>query len=187
MAPTEPKSSMTRLVTEPSPPGPVPAQVRTSKAPGPNDPDLKLTWAHKAWVAGGCTTVLVALDDHGDATTPILWAQIEAFQGHHKWPWTITSQPFHAWIHSTKSKLPKIVVGLQDLVVLVSRSQHTNHHRPPYNGNYCIVSGVWNKFLDENKIFEILEMVLFFQFGLRPRSWNEPDLEWTQESSTSFS
>lgn len=267
MAPTEPKPSMsaTRLVVEAGPLGPVPAQVKTSEAPRPNDPGLKSTWAHRAWVASGCTTVLVSLaksieavagshiwaepilaglvgyiladlgsgvyhwgiDNYGDATTPILGAQIEAFQGHHKWPWTITrrqfannlhalarvitfmvlpldllihdptqlafigsfsgcimfSQQFHAWAHSTKSKLPKIVVGLQDLGVLVSRTQHADHHRPPYNSNYCIVSGVWNKFLDENKIFEILEMALFFQLGLRPRSWSEPGLEWTEESS----
>ncbi|KAJ8437701.1 hypothetical protein Cgig2_030723 [Carnegiea gigantea] len=260
MAPLEPKPSIsvTRSVVEPSPLGPVPAQVKTSEAPRPNDPGLKSTWAHRAWLASGCTTVLVslaksieavagshiwaepilaalvgyiladlgsgvyhwAIDNYGDATTPILGAQIEAFQGHHKWPWTITrrqfannlhalarvitfmtssymtqpnsrlsgcimfSQQFHAWAHSTKSKLPKIVVGLQDLGVLVSRSQHADHHRPPYNSNYCIVSGVWNKFLDENKIFEILEMMLFFQLGLRPRSWSEPGLEWTEESST---
>lgn len=269
MALTEPKPSMTRLVVEPSPPGPVLAQVKTSEAPRPNDLDLKSTWAQRAWVASGCTIVLVALaksieaaigshiwagpilaglvgyiladlgsgvyhwaiDNYGDATTPIFGAQIEAFQGHHKCPWFITrrqlannlyvlaqvttftilpldllihdptqlafigsfsgcvmfSQQFHAWAHSTKSKLPKTVVVLQDLGVLLPRSQHANHHKPPYNSNYCIVSGVWNKFLDENKIFEILEMLLFFQFGLRPRSWNEPGLVWTEESSNSSS
>ncbi|KAJ8437699.1 hypothetical protein Cgig2_030721 [Carnegiea gigantea] len=260
MAPMEPKPSTTRLVATPSPPGLAPAQVKSGEASRPNDTDPKSTWAHRAWVASGCTTVLVALaksieaaagsdiwvgpilaglvgyiladlgsgvyhwaiDNYGDATTPIFGAQIEAFQGHHKWPWIITrsqfannlhvlgqvitftvlpldllvhdptqlafiGQQFHAWAHSTKSKLPKIVVVLQDLGVLVSRSQHADHHKPPYNSNYCIVSGVWNKFLDENKIFEILEMVLFFQFGLRPRSWNEFGLEWTEESSTSSS
>lgn len=265
--PTKPNSSTTRVVTEPSTLGLAPSQVMTSTgAPRPDDPDLKSTGAHRAWVAGGCTTVLVSLaksivaasgshiwaepilagvagyiladlgsgvyhwgiDNYGDATTPVLGAQIEAFQGHHKWPWTITrrqfannlhalarviiftvlpldlvvddptllafigllsgcimfSQQFHAWAHTTKSKLPKIVVGLQDLGLLVSRSQHAAHHRPPYNGNYCIVSGVWNKALDESKVFEMLEMVLFFQLGVRPRSWSEPSLEWVEESSS---
>uniref|UniRef100_A0A7C8ZN65 Lipid desaturase domain-containing protein n=1 Tax=Opuntia streptacantha TaxID=393608 RepID=A0A7C8ZN65_OPUST len=264
-SPTESTPNLSRFAVEPGPLGLTPVQVKTSKAPRPDDPDLKSTWAHRAWVASGCTTVLVSLaksieaaagshiwvepllaglagyiladlgsgvyhwgiDNYGDATTPIFGTQIEAFQGHHKWPWTITrrqfannlhalarvitftvlpldllvhdptqlafigsfsgcimfSQQFHAWAHSTKSKLPKIVVGLQDLGVLVSRSKHADHHRQPYNCNYCIVSGVWNKFLDENKIFEILEMVLFFQLGVRPRSWSEPSLEWTEESS----
>ncbi|OMP07578.1 Kua-ubiquitin conjugating enzyme hybrid, localization [Corchorus olitorius] len=72
------------------------------------------------------------------------------------------SQQFHAWSHGTKSKLPPLVVALQDAGVLVSRSQHSAHHRPPYNSNYCIVSGVCNEFLDKNRVFEALEMVVFY-------------------------
>lgn len=237
--------------------------------PKSDDPSLKSTWSHRAWVATGCTTVLASLassivgsydshiwvepilsgfvgylfadlgsgvyhwgiDNYGDASTPIVGSQIDAFQGHHKWPWTITkrqfannlqalarvvtftvlpmdiifhdqpvisgfvgmasgcimfSQQFHAWAHGTKSKLPSLVVALQDSGVLVSRSQHGAHHRPPYNNNYCIVSGVWNKLLDENKVFEALEMVIFFKFGLRPRSWSEPDSDWTEATEDSL-
>ncbi|KAK0599485.1 hypothetical protein LWI29_005728 [Acer saccharum] len=83
------------------------------------------------------------------------------------------SQQFHAWAHCPKSKLPPLVVALQDAGVLLSRSQHASHHRPPYNNNYCIVSGIWNKFMDDNKVFEALERFFFFQFGVQPRSWNE--------------
>ncbi|KDP39104.1 hypothetical protein JCGZ_00861 [Jatropha curcas] len=165
------------------------------------------------------------IDNYGDASTAVFGSQIEAFQGHHKWPWTITrrqfannlhalakaitffvlpidlacndpivhgfvcvcascimfSQQFHAWAHGTKSKLPPLVVALQDVGLLVSRSQHAAHHRPPYNNNYCIVSGVWNEFLDKLKVFEALEMVLFFQLGVRPRSWSEPASDWTED------
>ncbi|KAL4566820.1 hypothetical protein LXL04_030945 [Taraxacum kok-saghyz] len=162
--------------------------------------------------------------------TPVFGSQIDAFRGHHRWPWTITkrqfannlhalarvitytilpidlighdhpvvmgfvamasgcimfSQLFHSWAHGTKSKLPPVVVALQDAGVLVSRSQHADHHRKPYNNNYCIVSGVWNRLLDENKVFEALEMVLFFKFGLRPRSWSEPNSDWTEEAEAS--
>lgn len=168
------------------------------------------------------------IDNYGDASTPVFGSQIEAFQGHHRWPWTITrrqfannlhalaravtftvlpldiafndpvvhgfvgvcsgcimfSQQFHAWAHSTKSRLPPLVVALQETGLLVSRSQHATHHRAPYNNNYCIVSGVWNEFLDENKVFEALEMILFFQLGVRPRSWSEPNLDWTEEAET---
>ncbi|KAK9733060.1 hypothetical protein RND81_04G041100 [Saponaria officinalis] len=251
VSPTKQNLTQTRLV---------------SIAPRPNDPSLKSTWTHRAWLASGCTTVLIALaksmtasthshiliepilsglagyilsdlgsgvyhwgiDNYGGAQTPIFGPQIDAFQGHHKWPWTITkrqfannlhslarvitftvlpmdlilhdptqlafvgsfsgcimfSQQFHAWAHGTKSKLPRIVVALQDMGVLVSRSQHSEHHRPPYNGNYCIVSGIWNKFLDQNKVFEVLEMILYFRFGIRPRSWSEPSLEWIEDDHT---
>ncbi|XP_021755785.1 fatty acid desaturase 4, chloroplastic-like [Chenopodium quinoa] len=264
--PVKPNLGPTRLVVKPSSTPPTPAQVPiTPKGPRPDDPALKSTWGHRAWLASGCTTLLVSLakcvaastdshiwakpilsglvgyiladlgsgvyhwgiDNYGDATTPLFGGQIDAFQGHHKWPWTITkrqfannlhalariitftvlpinlvlndpillafvgsfsgcimfSQQFHAWSHSTKSKLPPIVVTLQDSGVLVSRLEHANHHRSPYNSNYCIVSGIWNKFLDENKILEALEMVIFFQLGVRPRSWSEPSLEWTEETS----
>lgn len=84
----------------------------------------------------------------------------------------------------TQQRASPIVVTLQDLGVLVSRFEHAAHHRAPYNGNYCIVSGIWNTILDQNKVFEALEMVLFFQLGLRPRSWSEPSLEWIEESSS---
>ncbi|KAI3504432.1 hypothetical protein L1887_25898 [Cichorium endivia] len=233
-----------------------------------DDPSLKSTWIQRAWVATGCTSVLISLansiigsidshiwlepilsgfvgylfadlgsgvyhwgiDNYGDSSTPVFGSQIEAFQGHHKWPWIITkrqfannlhalarvityivlpidlighdqpvlmgfvgmasgcimfSQQFHAWAHGTKSKLPAIVVALQDAGVLVSRSQHLDHHRPPYNNNYCIVSGVWNRFLDEHRVFETLEMVVFLKLGLRPRSWSEPNSDWTKEAEDS--
>ncbi|VVB11392.1 unnamed protein product [Arabis nemorensis] len=84
---------------------------------------------------------------------------------------------FHAWAHGTKSKLPPLAVVLQDTGLLVSRTQHMNHHRKPYNNNYCVVSGAWNKVLDGSKVFEALEMVLYFKLGVRPRSWTEPHSE----------
>ncbi|RAL37760.1 hypothetical protein DM860_000454 [Cuscuta australis] len=230
-----------------------------------DDQSLRSTWSHRAWVACGCTTVLIslaeavsggagshvwvepvlagyigyvmadlgsgayhwAIDNYGSTETPIFGNQIEAFQGHHKWPRTITrreyannlqalsravtftvlpmdimlyndhpilhvfvgvgsgcvmfSQQFHAWAHGTKSELPPLVVALQDAGILVSRSQHGAHHRPPYNRNYCIVSGVWNELLDEWNVFEALELVLFFKLGVKPRSWSEPNSEWTQQ------
>ncbi|XP_022943161.1 fatty acid desaturase 4, chloroplastic [Cucurbita moschata] len=166
------------------------------------------------------------IDNYGDPSTPIFGTQIEAFQGHHKRPWTITkrqfannlyalaravtftvlpitlafndpilhgfvavcsgcimfSQQFHAWAHDKKSQLPPLVVAMQDAGLLVSRLQHSAHHRPPYNNNYCIVSGIWNKLLDETRVFEALEMILFFKLGVRPRSWTEPHSEWTEET-----
>ncbi|KAJ4726096.1 fatty acid desaturase 4, chloroplastic-like [Melia azedarach] len=207
---------------------PVIPTITTNSPPLLNDSTLQSTWSHRAWVATGCSTVLISLaksivaaaschiwlepmlagyvgyiladlgsgvyhwgiDNYGDESTPVFGNQIEAFQGHHKWPWTITrrqfannlhalaraitftvlpidilcndsiihgfvcmcagcimfSQQFHAWAHGTKSKLPPLVVALQDVGVLVSRSQHAAHHRPPYNNNYCIVKQE-NKFI----------------------------------------
>lgn len=259
------KHKADQLVIEPRPLTATPI-AKTPDRPSIKDPDLLSTWPHRAWVASGCTTVLISLlkcatgsahsqmwlepvlagligyvladlgsgvyhwgiDNYGDASTPVFGSQIEAFQGHHKWPWTITrrqfannlhalaravtftvlpldlvfndpvvhgfvwvcsgcimfSQQFHAWAHGTKSRLPPLVVALQDAGLLVSRSQHAAHHHAPYNNNYCIVSGVWNEFLDDNKVFEALEMILFFQLGVRPRSWSEPNFGWIEEIET---
>ncbi|KAL4619131.1 hypothetical protein ACB092_06G057700 [Castanea dentata] len=264
---TKPRPNLDQLVIEPQL---NPSQTLVTSPPSRpilNDPSLRSTWAHRAWVASGCSTVMISLaksimgaaeshmwlepilaslvgyiladlgsgvyhwgiDNYGSASTPIFGAQIDAFQGHHKWPWTITrrqfannlhalaravtftvlpmdlasndpiflafvgvcsgcimfSQQFHAWAHTTKSRLPALVIALQDMGLLVSRSQHADHHRSPYNNNYCIVSGVWNEFLDKQQVFEALEMILFFKLGVRPRSWSDPSSDWTEEIETS--
>ncbi|XP_004500049.1 fatty acid desaturase 4, chloroplastic [Cicer arietinum] len=257
------KSNVKQLTVEPKLALPSIKVVTAANRPSDSDLSLQSTWTHRAWVAAGCTTLLIslgesingaidmhmwvepilaglvgyiladlgsgvyhwAIDNYGDGSTPLVGAQIEAFQGHHKWPWTITkrqfannlhalarvvtfivlpidlvfhdpivqgfvgvcsgcimfSQQFHAWAHGTKSRLPPLVVALQEGGVLVSRSQHAAHHRPPYNNNYCIVSGVWNEFLDKSKAFEAMEMILYFKLGVRPRSWSEPASEWVEE------
>ena len=41
-----------------------------------------------------------AIDNYGIASTPGFGAQIEAFQGHHKWPWTITRRQFANNLHA---------------------------------------------------------------------------------------
>ncbi|CAF2072183.1 unnamed protein product, partial [Brassica napus] len=41
-----------------------------------------------------------AIDNYGDESTPQVGAQIEAFQGHHKWPWTITKRQFANNLHA---------------------------------------------------------------------------------------
>ena len=63
-----------------------------------------------------------------------------------------------------KSQLPEIVVKLQDLGVLISRKGHGAHHRPPFEGNYCIV--FTEPILDDNKLFNKMEKV-FEATGVR--------------------
>jgi ubiquitin-conjugating enzyme E2 variant len=171
------------------------------------------------------------VDNYGDASTPVLDPQIAAFQGHHRYPSTITlrelcnnlhalaravvlvltpvdaalsargapaaahaffcafaasfmlSQQSHAWAHERRRRLPPGVEALQAAGVLVSRAQHAAHHRQPYNTNYCIVSGMWNGVLDKYKVFKAMEMVVFFRTGVRPRSWNETDASWKEDTT----
>ena len=46
-------------------------------------------------------------------------------------------------------KLVTVWCLVQDAGVLVSRKAHGAHHRAPFEGNYCIVSGIWNPILDQ--------------------------------------
>lgn len=49
-------------------------------------------------------------------------------------------------------------------------------------GNYCIVSGIWNDPLDQNGsdsgVFRRLERAVHAATGVEPRCWHEPSYEW---------
>jgi ubiquitin-conjugating enzyme E2 variant len=167
-----------------------------------------------------------SVDNYGDKRTPLLGGVIDSFQGHHKYPWTITkrdwqnnvqmvarpvtfptalvallplsapaslfwatfstmvvySQQFHAWSHMKGSELPPVVLALQDLGILVSRKGHGAHHKPPFKGNYCIVSGRWNNFLDNSGFFAFLENSVHKITGVKPRCWEAPAWKVQEEA-----
>ena len=66
--------------------------------------------------------------------------------------------------------------------LLVSRRAHGAHHRAPFEGNYCIVSGAWNGVLDaggsDQSFFRRLERFVVARGGAEPRCWHEPDYSW---------
>ena len=66
--------------------------------------------------------------------------------------------------------------------MLVSRRVHGTHHRAPFEGNYCIVSGVWNGALDaggsDAGFFRRLECLVAALTGVEPRCWYPPDYSW---------
>lgn len=84
------------------------------------------------------------------------------------------SQQFHAWSHLRKSEVPGPVRVLQDLGVLVSCKVHGAHHRPPFEGNYCIVSGLMNGPLDRSGFFALLDRTVYGLTGVAPRCWSFP-------------
>jgi hypothetical protein len=94
------------------------------------------------------------------------------------------SQQFHAWSHMKRSQLPGIVAAAQDAGVLISRRAHGAHHRAPFEGNYCIVSGLWNGVLDQGGAadapFRRLERVIFARTGVAPRCWAAPEDGWEE-------
>lgn len=62
----------------------------------------------------------------------------------------------------------------------MSRRAHGSHHKAPFEGNYCIVSGVWNDLLDNTRFFRILEDFIYARTGVEPRCWHEPKYSWQE-------
>ncbi len=182
---------------------------------------LVASMAGAYWLSDAGTGIFHwSVDNYGSKHTPVMGSIIDAFQGHHKYPWTITkrqfannihvtcpatmcvtvpllltpgldqnvsasmgvfcsmivlSQQFHAWSHIKKSQLPELVCKAQDVGLLLSRKSHGAHHRPPFKGNYCIVSGWWNEILDGSGFFMKMEKTIYNVTGVAPRCWSDND------------
>jgi len=89
----------------------------------------------------------------------------------------IGSQEFHKWSHMTKKQLPPVINKIQDLGLTVGKAPHALHHLAPFEGNYCIVSGFCNSFLDRYGIFRRMEHVVYNINGVESNSWKlDPEL-----------
>lgn len=83
----------------------------------------------------------------------------------------ILSQEFHKWSHQPKNEVPSWVNFLMNSGLTINRTQHSQHHRAPYKGNYCIVSGACNELLDESGFFRRLEHVVYELNGVESNAW----------------
>ena len=112
--------------------------------------------------------------------SPFLDGSTDVFLGCFAW-FVCMSQQFHAWSHMKKSQLPSPIVYLQEKGLLISRKMHGAHHLAPFEGNYCIVSGLWNPVLDqegdENNFFRSLERIVHQITGHEPRCCSDPE-DW---------
>lgn len=83
----------------------------------------------------------------------------------------ILSQEFHKWSHMTKSECSWWINQLQKFGLSIGRKPHAQHHLAPYKGNYCIVSGVCNEWLDKSGFFRRLEHLVYKWNGIESNSW----------------
>ena len=89
----------------------------------------------------------------------------------------ILSQEFHKWSHMTKGECPKWVNWMQSVGLSVARKPHALHHMEPFDGNYCIISGICNKPLDDTGLFRRLEHVIYKLNGVESNAWKlDPEL-----------
>ena len=83
----------------------------------------------------------------------------------------ILSQEFHKWSHMTKGQCPPWVNWLQSTGVTIDRRPHALHHMAPYEGNYCIISGICNDSLDKSGIWRWMEHVIYKWNGVESNAW----------------
>ena len=89
----------------------------------------------------------------------------------------IMSQEFHKWSHQLKSETGPVVNWLQDAGLTIARAPHAQHHLAPFEGNYCIISGVCNRVLDESGFFRRLEHLVYRLNGVESNAWKlDPEL-----------
>jgi len=118
---------------------------------------------HKLCIPFGIPTVaLISAITHSPEAT-IFFATFCSFE--------IFSQEFHKYSHVKKAETPEIFNWLQDIGVAIGRVQHAQHHIAPYDGNYCIVSGLWNELLDTSGFFRKLEHIVYKCNGVEANSW----------------
>lgn len=90
----------------------------------------------------------------------------------------ILSQELHKWSHMTKGECPGWVNWLQDVGLSIGRKPHALHHTAPYEGNYCIISGICNESLDNSGFFRRLEHIVYNINGIESNAWKlDPELK----------
>ncbi len=87
--------------------------------------------------------------------------------------WWLLSQELHKYSHMKANKTPALVKRMMDMGLILSRKEHGRHHTPPFDSNYCILTGHNNRWMDDSKLFRRLERVVFELTGNEPNTWNE--------------
>lgn len=83
--------------------------------------------------------------------------------------WWMLSQEFHKYSHMKKP--PAMIKFLQDNNLILSRKEHGRHHNSPFEGNYCILTGIMNPLLDRSHFFRHLERIVYRLTGNVPNTW----------------
>lgn len=83
----------------------------------------------------------------------------------------VLSQETHRQAHMIRPA--PWVRTLQLAGIIVSPKAHAAHHRSSgaYEGNYCILSGWWNRALDRSGFFRYVEAVVYYLTGNEPICW----------------
>lgn len=83
----------------------------------------------------------------------------------------VMSQELHKWTHQTSAETNKTINWLQKNNLILSRKTHNKHHTMPFDGNYCIVSGWNNGWLDRSGFLRWMELRIWERNGVESNSW----------------
>lgn len=79
---------------------------------------------------------------------------------------TAVGNEVHAWAHQ---KCSRPIRGLQLLGIIQSQEQHAEHHRRPFDRNYCVMTDWLNPVLSRAGFWPAIERAIGTVFGVFPR------------------
>lgn len=89
--------------------------------------------------------------------------------------WWVLSQEFHKYSHMRQ--VPPVVAFLQSMGLILTRKEHGLHHSSPFEGHYCILTGICNPVLDNSGFWRVLERAVYRLTGNKPNTWKaQPSL-----------
>jgi len=88
----------------------------------------------------------------------------------------LLAQEFHRWTHTPPKLLPAWKRWLQNAGIALPMKEHIDHHRPPFDKHYCILTGRINGLLDSEPLlfWRRLEAIVYRCNGQEPLSWKDP-------------
>ena len=90
--------------------------------------------------------------------------------------WWMISQELHKYSHMRTT--PAFVKKVQDMGIILSKKEHGLHHTSPFEGHYCILTGICNEALDKSQFFRYLEVIVYKLTGNKSNVWKEdPSVE----------
>lgn len=85
--------------------------------------------------------------------------------------WWMISQELHKYSHMRT--IPPTVKTLQNMGIILSKKEHGLHHTSPFEGHYCILTGICNPWLDRINFFRYMESIVFKLTGNKANTWKE--------------
>ncbi len=81
----------------------------------------------------------------------------------------VNANEIHKWNHLPRKKRGRLVVALQDALLLQSAKHHGKHHVGSKDTHYCVVTNVLNPMLEAVRFWRRLERAIEFLFGVSKR------------------